>query len=47
MFKEGQMQLGIKSTEVYAKIKVVYAFRQIQNSKAIEIKTVSQPSPTA
>ena len=40
------MQLGIKSTEVYAKIKVVDAFRQIQNDKVVKIKTVTKPSPT-
>ena len=47
LLKEWFGHASIKSTEVYAKIKVVDAFRQIQNDKVVEIKTVTKPSPTA
>lgn len=47
LLKEWFGHASIKSTEVYAKIKIIDAFRQIQNDKVVEIKTVSKPSPTA
>lgn len=47
LLKEWFGHASIKSTEVYAKIKVVDAFRQIQNDKVVELKTVTKPSPSA
>ena len=47
LLKEWFGHASIKSTEVYAKIRIVDAFRQIQNEKAVDIKTVTKPSPTA
>jgi hypothetical protein len=45
--KEWFGHASIKSTEVYAKIKVIDAFRQIQNDKVVELKTLTKPSPSA
>lgn len=47
LLKEWFGHASIKSTEIYAKIRVVDAFRQIENDKLVDIKTVTKPSPTA
>jgi site-specific recombinase XerD len=47
LLKEWFGHSSIKSTEIYAKIRVVDAFRQIQNDRVVEIKTVTKPSPSA
>jgi integrase len=47
LLKEWFGHASIKSTEIYAKIKVVDAFRQMQNDMVADIKTVTKPSPSA
>ena len=42
LLKEWFGHASIKSTEVYAKIKIMDAFRQIQNDGVVDIKTVTK-----
>lgn len=46
LLKDWFGHVSIKSVDVYAKIKVVDAFRQIQNDRVVNIRTVTKPSPT-
>ncbi len=47
LLKEWFGHASIKSTEIYAKIRVVDAFRQMQKDRVADIKTVTKPSPSA
>jgi len=42
LLKEWFGHASIKSTEIYAKIRVVDAFRQIQNDKVVDIESVTK-----
>lgn len=46
LLKEWFGHQSMKSTEVYAKIKVIDAFRRIQDNRVVEIKNVTKTSPS-